>query len=104
MPSAISTITKKKIKPNLSIKEPCDYRVILLDDDTTPFDFVVETLMVTFGYDEDIAETIADEVHDATFATAAILNHEMAEQKSVELTIHARTNGFPLQVKLEPLK
>ena len=43
-------------------------------------------------------------IHEEGSGTAAILPYEMAEQKGVEVTQLARNNGFPLQVKLEPVE
>jgi ATP-dependent Clp protease adapter protein ClpS len=45
---------------------------------------------------------ITQDIHSAGSAVVAVLPYEVAEQKGIEVTVHARTNNYPLQVKLEP--
>jgi ATP-dependent Clp protease adapter protein ClpS len=42
------------------------------------------------------------DIHTQGAATVAVLPYEIAEQKGIEVTLNARTNGYPLQVRLEP--
>jgi ATP-dependent Clp protease adapter protein ClpS len=42
------------------------------------------------------------DIHTQGSATVAVLPYEIAEQKGIEVTLNARTNGYPLQVRLEP--
>jgi ATP-dependent Clp protease adapter protein ClpS len=42
------------------------------------------------------------DIHESGSAVVAILPYEIAEQKGIEITISARTEGYPLQIKLEP--
>jgi ATP-dependent Clp protease adaptor protein ClpS len=95
------TKTRPKIAPNEKIKEPSQYRVIYINDETTTMEFVVETLKIIFYYDDAGAEAITHKVHEEGSAVVAVLPYEIAEQKGVEVTLLARSNGFPLQVKLE---
>ena len=85
-----------------AVKEPSLYRVIYLNDNTTTMEFVVETLIEFFGYTEETAAQITVDIHDAGSAVVAVLPFEIAEQKGHEVTISARSQNFPLQVKLEP--
>lgn len=85
-----------------NIKEPSLYRVIYLNDNTTTMDFVVESLIEFFNYTEETAAQITVNIHDAGAATVAVLPHEIAEQKGTEVTLSARAQNFPLQVRLEP--
>ena len=94
--------TVTKIKPKLDIAEPSLYRVIYLNDEQTSFEFVIESLMTVFDYDENGALGIAQGIHEHGSAVVAVLTYELAEQKSVEVTTLARNNGFPLRVKVEP--
>lgn len=94
--------TRAKIAPNLKIKEPGQYRVIYVNDNVTTMEFVVETLKNVFNYDETGAEAITVKIHEEGSAVVAVLPYEIAEQKGVEVTLLARSNGFPLAVKLEP--
>lgn len=94
-------IVKTRIEPDLSIKEPPLFRVIYINDQTTTVEFVMETLKSVFDYSEEQAEKIATTIHADGSAVVAVLPFEIAEQKGIEVTVLARNNGFPLQVKLE---
>ena len=85
-----------------AVKEPSLYRVIYLNDNTTTMEFVVETLIEFFGYTEETAAQITVDIHDAGSAVVAVLPYEIAEQKGIEVTVQARNNNYPLQIKLEP--
>ena len=91
-----------KIKINESIKEPCMFKVIYLNDNQTTMEFVVESLVEFFDYSTETALKITEDIHNAGQATVAILPYEIAEQKGSEVTISARSQNYPLQVKLEP--
>jgi ATP-dependent Clp protease adaptor protein ClpS len=93
---------KVTIKPDLTIAEPPMFRVIYMNDDTTTVDFVIETLVDFFNYTIDTAHNITQNIHDAGSAVVAVMPYEIAEQKGIEVTVSARSAGFPLQVKIEP--
>lgn len=99
------TKTEVTVRPRIDTKnnipEPPQYRVIYINDEQTTQEFVIETLKVIFNYDEGAAESLTMKVHEEGSAVVAVLPHEMAEQKGIEVTLLARNNGFPLQVKLE---
>jgi len=78
------------------------FRVIYLNDNTTTYDFVIETLVGYFNYTEETAEQITIDIHEAGSAVVAVLPYEIAEQKGVEVTMLARAQSYPLQIKLEP--
>lgn len=90
-----------KTKINLDIKEPSLYRVIYVNDDVTPMDFVITSLIAYFGHDETSATDITMQIHESGSATVAVLPYEIAEQKGIEVTLSARQQGFPLQIRLE---
>jgi ATP-dependent Clp protease adaptor protein ClpS len=94
--------TKSRIKPLEAIKEPPLYRVVYLNDNQTTYEFVVETLIEYFDYTAETAEQITIDIHDAGSAVVAVLPYEIAEQKGVEVTMLARAQSYPLQIKLEP--
>jgi ATP-dependent Clp protease adaptor protein ClpS len=95
------TKNKPKIAPKVKLKEPSQYRVIYINDEVTTMEFVVETLKIMFYYDESAAVAITEKIHEAGSAVVAVLPYEIAEQKGVEVTLLARSHGFPLSVKLE---
>jgi ATP-dependent Clp protease adaptor protein ClpS len=94
------TITQIKI--NKELKEPPMFKVIYLNDNQTTVEFVVETLLNFFDYTADTAVKITQDIHETGSAVVAVLPYEVAEQKGIEVTVHARSNNYPLQVKLEP--
>ena len=91
-----------KIKPKSDIPEPVRYNVIYINDEVTTQEFVVETLVIVFNYNQIDAEEMTMKVHKEGSAVVATMPFQMAEQKGVEVTMLARNNGFPLVVKLEP--
>ena len=98
--SQAGTVTKIHI--NQELKEPPMFKVIYLNDNQTTVEFVVETLLNFFNYTADTAMKITQDIHEAGSAVVAVLPYEVAEQKGIEVTVHARSNNFPLQIKLEP--
>jgi ATP-dependent Clp protease adaptor protein ClpS len=98
--SQAGTISKTKV--DYSIKEPSMFKVIYLNDNQTTMEFVIETLIEFFNYNNETALQITRDIHDAGSAVVAVLPYEVAEQKGIEVTVHARSNNYPLQIKLEP--
>jgi ATP-dependent Clp protease adaptor protein ClpS len=94
--------TISKIKVDHSIKEPPMFKVIYLNDNQTTMEFVIETLVEFFNYNTETAFTITEDIHAQGSAVVAVLPYEVAEQKGIEVTVHARSNNYPLQIKLEP--
>lgn len=93
--------TKVKIKPNLKLEEPSMYKVIYINDDVTTMDFVVYSLIDFFEYTEETAIKITTTIHENGSAVVAVLPYEIAEQKGLEITLEARNQGYPLQIKIE---
>ena len=89
----------EKIK--VVVSEPKRWKVILLNDDSTPMDFVISMLMEVFKHTADTAKEVMLEVHESGSGIAGIYSFEIAEAKAVESTNLARTNGYPLQIKME---
>ena len=88
-------------KITVSLQPPQLWKVIFLNDDSTPMEFVIELLTTIFKHSSDIARTLTLEVHNEGSAVVGTYSHEIAEQKGLEATQTARTNGFPLKVTLE---
>lgn len=91
-----------QIQVNSELKEPPMFKIIYLNDNATTMEFVIETLMNFFDYTPDTAVKITQDIHEEGSAVVAILPYEIAEQKGIEVTVCARTQNMPLQVKLEP--
>ena len=97
----MSTDIKTEERVSVSLKPPGLWKVIFINDDHTPMEFVIELLTSVFKHNEASAKESTLEVHNSGSAVAGIDVHEIAEQKGIESTQLARTNGFPLQVNLE---
>lgn len=89
----------EKIK--IDISEPRRYKVIFLNDDKTPIEFVIELLTTIFKHSQESAQQITLTVHTEGSAVAGVYTFEIAEQKGVEATNSARAAGFPLQIKID---
>ncbi len=94
--------TEVKTRINEKVKEPPMFRVIYLNDNQTSMEFVVESLMQYFNYTTDLAVQITTDIHENGSATVAVLPFEIAEQKGLEVTLSAREQSYPLQIRLEP--
>lgn len=89
----------EKVKVNT--QEPKNWKVIFLNDDSTPMNFVIQVLVEIFRHTEESAEDVTMQVHETGSGIAGVYSFEIAEAKAVEATNLARQNGFPLQIKLE---
>lgn len=94
--------TKTDTRTRIDVKEPPMFKVIYINDDTTSVEFVISSLVEHFDYTADSAEQITIDIHQSGAAVVAVLPYEVAEQKGIEITVAARAQGFPLQIKLEP--
>lgn len=89
----------EKIK--ITVSEPKRWKVIILNDDNTPMEFVIHILTDIFKHSHDNARDIMLQVHETGSGIAGVYSFEIAEAKAVEATNLARANGYPLQIKLE---
>jgi ATP-dependent Clp protease adaptor protein ClpS len=89
----------EKIKQKIS--EPRRWKVVFLNDDVTPMEFVISLLVEVFKHSQETAKEITLEIHNSGSGIAGVYSFEIAEAKAVEATTLARTNGFPLQIKME---
>lgn len=96
------TINRVKVKPRVDVELPRQFKVIYLNDEITTMDFVMSTLMEIFDHDAESAANITQKIHEEGSAVVGVYPFEIAEHKGVEVTVMARANQFPLQVKVEP--
>jgi ATP-dependent Clp protease adaptor protein ClpS len=96
-----NTSTKIKIKPDLRIAQPNMFKIIYMNDDVTSMEFVVGSLVDHFNHTADNALALTTHIHEQGSAVVAVLPHEIAEQKGIEVTLDAHSRGFPLKVKIE---
>ena len=83
-------------------EEPPMYRVLLLNDDYTPMDFVVEILREIFHKDRPEAERIMLNVHRKGAGLCGIYTYEIADTKVTRVRAKAKEAGFPLRCTMEP--
>lgn len=100
--SDTETKSRTKIQPRVDLREPPLFKVIYLNDNQTSMEFVIESLIEHFDYSPNTAEKLTFDIHEEGSAVVAVLPYELAEQKGIEVTVSARGQGYPLQVKLEP--
>jgi len=86
---------------SIDIKIPKLYKVILLNDDFTPMQFVVEVLLDIFNKTQSEAEALTLEVHQKGSGIAGIFTREVAEQKVDDTIAVAAHNGHPLKAVAE---
>ena len=82
-------------------KRPPLYRVVLLNDDYTPMEFVVDVLEHIFGMDRTTATRVMLEVHTRGKGVCGVFTHEIAETKVAQVTTYARQNQHPLLCTME---
>lgn len=97
MSIALDTDTLVKVK----VKVPSLYKVILLNDDFTPMDFVIQILVEIFGKSEQEAYKLCMDVHTVGRGIAGIYSREVAEQKVHECNIIAQQYRHPLKTICE---
>ena len=84
------------------LDEPRQYEVMLLNDDYTTMDCVVDVLMRFFNKDPLEAEEIMYQVHEQGSGVCGIYPFDIAESKVNQVTDHARANNYPLLCVLRP--
>ncbi len=89
----------EKIKKK--VLEPKKYNIILLNDDVTPINWVIEVLRQIYKHSEASAEALTLTIHNEGSAVVGTYFFEIAEQKAAETISSSRSRGFPLQVKIE---
>ncbi|MCS7057748.1 MAG: ATP-dependent Clp protease adapter ClpS [Meiothermus sp.] len=94
--------TRTRPSSKAAPRTPPLYKVLLLNDDYTPMDFVVEVLMRYFRKSEAEAVRIMLQVHHTGVGVAGVYPFEIAETKVNQVRAAAQREGHPLQCTLEP--
>jgi ATP-dependent Clp protease adaptor protein ClpS len=84
-----------------AVKQPSLYNVLLLNDDYTPMEFVVDVLERFFRMDRSGATRVMLEVHVKGKGICGVFTHEIAETKVAQVSTYARDNHHPLLCTLE---
>ncbi len=98
-PGAPGTAVITRTKPQT--KRPSMYRVLILNDDYTPMEFVVHVLERFFGKDHESATRIMLHVHHHGIGECGIYTYEVAETKVTQVMDFARKHQHPLQCVME---
>ena len=96
--STIAVLEKPKTK------KPPLYRVIILNDDYTPMEFVVYILQAFFGFNRDRAQQIMLAIHTHGKGVCGIFTKEVAETKSAQVNNFAKDNEHPLVSDIEQVE
>jgi ATP-dependent Clp protease adaptor protein ClpS len=97
-----TTITTPKTRTVSKTARPPLHKVILVNDDFTPREFVVRVLQAEFGMGEPTALKIMLTAHQKGSCVVAVFTREVAETKADRATEMARTKGYPLLFTTEP--
>lgn len=89
----------QEAKPKL--KRPPLYKVILLNDDFTPMDFVIEVLMDFFGMPEDKATQVMLHIHTRGIGVCGVYTKDVAETKVMIVNEYSREHQHPLLCSME---
>jgi len=99
----MSDITvKPRTKPTLKTERPRLHKVILVNDDFTPREFVVVVLKAEFRMNEDQAHRVMITAHRKGTCVVAVYARDIAETKATRATDLGRSKGYPLLFTTEP--
>ena len=99
---ATKTVEKPRIKVKPKTARPPLYKVILLNDDFTPREFVVTVLKAEFRMTEDQAHKVMITAHRRGVCVVAVFTRDVAETKATRATDAGRAKGYPLLFTTEP--
>jgi ATP-dependent Clp protease adaptor protein ClpS len=99
---ADKVLTKPRTKTKTKTERPKLWKVILLNDDYTPREFVVEVLKAVFRMNETQAYNVMMTAHRKGACVIAVFTKDVADTKAKEATDLGKQNGFPLYFTTEP--
>lgn len=95
-----TTVPRTKLRPKT--ERPKLHKVILVNDDFTPRDFVVSVLKGEFHMSEDQAYRVMITAHQRGVCVVAVFTRDVAETKATRATDAGKAKGYPLQFTTEP--
>ena len=95
-------ITRPNTKDEIKVERPRLHKVILVNDDYTPREFVVMVLKAVFRMNEDQAIRVMMTAHRRGTCVVAVYTKDVAEAKATNATDTARSKGYPLLFTTEP--
>ena len=96
------TTVKPRTKAKPKVERPKLWKVILLNDDYTPREFVVQVLKAVFRMNESQAYRVMMTAHQRGACVIAVFTKDVADTKAKEATELGKSNGFPLYFTTEP--
>ena len=96
------TTTKSRVEIELKPERPKLHKVMLVNDDFTPREFVVGVLKGEFRLSEEQARRVMITAHRRGVCVVAVFTKDIAEAKATNATDAARKNGYPLLFTTEP--
>jgi len=96
------TVIESGTKLEPAVERPRLYKVILVNDDFTPREFVVKVLKAEFRMSEDRAHRVMFTAHTRGVCVVAVFTKEVAEEKATRATDAGRKKGYPLLFTTEP--
>jgi len=100
--TVIKPRTKTRTKTAVKTERPRLHKVILVNDDYTPRDFVVSVLKAEFRMTEDQAYKVMITAHQRGVCVVAVFTKDVAETKATRATDAGRAKGYPLLFTTEP--
>ena len=95
-------VTTPTVKDELKVERPRLHKVMLVNDDYTPREFVVTVLKAVFRVSEDQASRIMITAHRRGVCVVAVFTKDVAEAKATDATDFGRKQGYPLLFTTEP--
>jgi ATP-dependent Clp protease adaptor protein ClpS len=98
----IDTVVKPRTRVKTKTERPKLHKVILVNDDYTPREFVVTVLKAEFRMSEDQAHKVMITAHRRGVCVVAVFTRDVAETKATRATDAGRAKGYPLLFTTEP--
>jgi ATP-dependent Clp protease adaptor protein ClpS len=96
------TVATPKVRPKTRVERPKLYKVILVNDDFTPREFVVTVLRAEFRLSDDQAHRVMITAHQKGVCVVSVYPKDVAETKAARATDAGKEAGFPLMFTTEP--
>jgi ATP-dependent Clp protease adaptor protein ClpS len=93
--------TQTLVRPATKTESPPFYKVVMLNDDFTPREFVVHVLQKFFRKNEVDATQVMLQIHHKGMGVAGVYSYEIAETKAYQCNDYARQNHYPLKCTVE---
>lgn len=93
--------TQTLVRPESETKKPSMYKVVILNDDFTPREFVVHVLIRFFSKSETEATQLMLQVHHKGAGVAGVFSYEIAETKTYQVNTYSKQHQYPLKCIME---